>query len=66
MGTFVTSDVPDPSEEATMRQLEYIHNLLERRRVSARCAQRVILLLEDEPELNSSGLENLKEIIRPS
>lgn len=61
----IVSNEADRSEEATMRQVSLICDLLERRRVSARCASKIIELLVEEPVLNGSGLEDLKVIQRP-
>lgn len=67
MGTIITSDEPtgNPSEEATLRQVDHIFRLLEGRRLSERCAAKIIGLLLNEPILNGTGLEDLKVIQRP-
>lgn len=52
---------PEGEEEMTQRQVGYITHLLEARRVSARCASHLIEILEQEPAMNGSGLENLKQ-----
>lgn len=65
MATIISNE-PDHGDEATMNQLSYIHNLLERRRVSGVCAAKIIALLNEEPELGASGLDNLKNLQRPS
>lgn len=47
-------------------QCDYIFRLLEERRVGSVTAAKVIALLMEEPMLSDSGLENLKNIQRPS
>lgn len=42
-------------------QASYIVALLDRRVVSGRTAHRIIQILEECPEANASGLENLDE-----
>ncbi|HRA18760.1 MAG TPA: hypothetical protein PLZ24_16615 [Flavobacteriales bacterium] len=65
MSTIIGNEL-DRSEEATMRQLELIHMLLEGRRVSYPVASKVISLLMDEPVLNDTGMSTIKAIQNPS
>lgn len=65
MATIIGNEL-DRSEEATMRQLELIHMLLEGRRVSYPVASKVISLLMDEPVLNDTGMSTIKAIQNPS
>ena len=65
MSTIIGNEL-DRSEEATMRQLELIHMLLEGRRVSYPVASKVISLLMDEPVLNDTGMSTIKVIQNPS
>ena len=65
MSTIIGNEL-DRSEEATMRQLELIHMLLEGRRVSYPVASKVISLLMDEPVLNDTGMSMVKAIQNPS
>ena len=65
MSTIIGNEL-DRSEEATMRQLELIHMLLEGRRVSYPVASKVISLRMDEPVLNDTGMSTIKAIQNPS
>lgn len=53
-------------EEMSMAQAQYIMRLLDERRVSRACAERIILMLDEQPPLNLTGLEILIQIQRPS
>lgn len=64
MATIIDSGM-DPSEEATQSQVNRILMLIETRRVSVRCASRIIDLLIEEPKLSDSGLDLLKRITHP-
>lgn len=64
MPTIIGNEL-DRSEEATMRQLELIHMLLEGRRVSYPVASKVIGLLIEEPPLNDTGMAMLSKIQKP-
>jgi len=64
MSTIIGNEL-DRSEEATMRQLELIHMLLEGRRVSYPVASKVIAMLIEEPPLNDTGMSMLSKIQKP-
>lgn len=55
----------DPNEAASHRQIGYIMRLLDTRHVRKITAERIIALLVEEHE-HGSGLEDLKQIQRPS
>lgn len=56
----------EPGAEMSDAQCDYIFRLLEERRVQSVTAARVIALLMEEPMLSDSGLENLRNIQRPT
>lgn len=67
MPTIITDEqVPmgSASQEASHRQVEMIYRLLDTRYVSEKCAYRIINMLNDQPLVNASGLENLRDIQR--
>ncbi len=46
-------------------QSDLIFSLLESKRVSRSCAERIIDMLTKEPPLNDTGMDTLKKIQRP-
>jgi len=56
----------EPGAEMSHAQCDYILRLLEERRVQSVTAAKVIALLMEEPMLSDSGLDNLRNIQRPS
>ena len=46
-------------------QCDLIFSLLESKRVSRSCAERIIDILVKEPPLNDTGMDTLKKIQRP-
>ena len=56
----------EPGAEMSNAQCDYIFRLLEERRVQSVTAAKVIAFLVEEPMLSDSGLENLRNIQRPS
>jgi len=56
----ILSDEVTGEDCMSSRQANYIASLLEARRVSARCASRIIQMLEEQPQVNGDGLDNLK------
>ena len=61
MSTIIGNEL-DRSEEATMRQLEYIARLMSTRRVSQPAAGKLIEILLEEPEMSNSMGHN-KDIL---
>lgn len=51
--------------DMSFAQCDLIFLLLESRRVSRQCAERVITMLMEQPPLNDNGMDTLKQIQNP-
>ena len=51
--------------DMSFAQCDLIFLLLEGRRVSRQCAERIITMLMEQPPMNDTGIDTLKQIQNP-